>query len=134
MSAQWAVDRKILEIVREDGRYTAQAYAFVFESLDHTMARLGRERDRRRDGDRHVTVPELVSGMRDFAIEQYGPLARAVLHSMGIFDTSDFGEIVFGLVGKGLLNKQESDTREQFAHVFDFRAAFAEGVALARAG
>lgn len=132
MSVQWAVDRKILELVREDGRYSSQAYAFVFESLDHTMSRLGRER--RRDQNRHLSVPELVAGMRDFAIEQYGPLARAVLHSMGVFDTSDFGEIVFGLVGKGLLNKQETDTKEQFAHVFDFKAAFQEEISLAKAG
>lgn len=132
MSAQWAVDRKILEVVREDGRYTAQAYAFVFESLDHTMSHL--DRDQRRAGERHLTVLELVRGMREFALDQYGPLARVVLHSMGVFETSDFGEIVFGLVAKGLLNKQECDTKEQFAHLFDFREAFAEDLALARAG
>jgi uncharacterized repeat protein (TIGR04138 family) len=130
MSAQWAVDRKILELVRTDGRYGVQAYAFVFEALDFAMQRFGR--DRRRKGDRHLSVPDLVTGMRDFAIEQYGPLARVVMQSMGVFETADFGEIVFALVDKGLLNKQDSDTKEQFAQVFDFREAFAEPELLAR--
>jgi uncharacterized repeat protein (TIGR04138 family) len=130
MSAQWAVDRKILEIVRSDGRYGAQAYAFVFDALDFAMQRL--DRDRRRGSERHLSVPELVRGMRDFAIDQYGPLTRIVMQSMGIFETADFGEIVFALVDKGLLNKQDSDTKEQFAQVFDFREAFAEPELLVR--
>ena len=129
MSAQNAIDRRILDIVRGDGRYRASAYHFVFEALDFTMVRSGRQR--RRGNERHLTVLELLEGIRDFAIDQFGPLARPVLESMGVFETRDFGEIVFALVDKGLLNKQDQDTKEQFATGFDFRVAFDERALIA---
>ncbi len=132
MAGTTPVDRKVLEIVRSDGRYRAAAYTFVFEALDFAMQRHGRER--RRGAERHLSVPELLGSMRDYAIEQYGPLSRTVLESMGIFGTADLGEIVFGLVDKGLLNKQDSDTKEQFAEGYDFREAFNERELIARVG
>lgn len=124
--SQLSVDNKLGELVAEDPRYRAGAYHFVFESLDFTMMRLGRSR--RRGADRHLSVSELLDGIRSFAISEYGPLARVVLESMGVHDTADLGEIVFNLVDKGLLNKQEADSRDQFErHGFSFREAFDEG-------
>lgn len=125
MAHQPAIDRKILEIVRQDGRYAPGAYQFVFEALDFTMVRLGRHR--RRGVERHLAVGELLDGMRSYAIAQYGPLARVVLESMGVFETGDIGEIVFSLVESGLLNKNEADRKEQFRDGFSFREAFDDG-------
>ena len=63
------------------------------------------------------------NGIRCFTIAQYGPLGRLVLESMRIYDTSDLGEIVFNLVDAGLLNKQETDSREAFSRGFSFQQA-----------
>lgn len=124
--SQLSVEKKLRELVQEDRRYAIGAYHFVFEGLDYAMMRLGKHR--RRGADRHLSVAELLDGIRIYAIAQYGPLARVVLESLGIFDTSDLGEIVFNLVGKGLLNKQEDDDKQQFAEQgFSFREAFDEG-------
>ncbi len=125
MGGQSVVDQKIRELVREDPRYAAGAYEFVFDALDYAMMRFGKHR--RRGGERHLTVEELLDGIRAFAVGQYGPLARIVLESVGLYGTEDLGEVVFNLVGKGLLNKQESDERHQFANGFSFREAFDEG-------
>jgi uncharacterized repeat protein (TIGR04138 family) len=122
MASQSAVDIKIRELVREKPQFGQSAYHFVFEALDFTMLRLGKHR--RRGEGRHLTVDELLEGVREFAISQYGPLARVVLESMAIYRTEDFGEVVFNLVDKGLLNKQDSDSPEQFKHGFSFREAF----------
>jgi uncharacterized repeat protein (TIGR04138 family) len=131
MSSGWAIDKRVIEIVRRDGRYRAAAYQFVFEALDYAVQFHGRVR--RRPSDRHLTVPELLDGIRAFAVEQFGPFARTVLESMGIFETGDFGEIVFNLVDVGLLNAQDSDRKEQFAEVYSFREAFDERATLQRA-
>ena len=51
-------------------------------------------------------------------------MSRVVLERWGIHATSDLGEIVFTLVELGFLVKQPTDTREEFAGVYDFERAF----------
>ena len=53
-----------------------------------------------------------------------GFLARTVFAEWGIYQTADFGEIVFNLVEVGHLSKQETDSKEDFGDVFDFEEAF----------
>ncbi len=119
MASQSAIDAKLRDLVAERPQYGRAAYEFIFEALDFAMMRLGKHR--RRGADRHLAVDELLEGVRTFAMSQYGPLARTVLESMGIYSTEDFGEVVFNLVEKGLLNKQDTDSREQFIGGFSFQ-------------
>jgi uncharacterized repeat protein (TIGR04138 family) len=112
-------DHVILEIVLRDPRYSAEAYDFVFESLDFTL--------RRRDGAaRHVSGSEIMDSVRLLALEQFGYLSRAVLSNWGITCTDDFGDVVFNLIEADLLQKTADDRREDFAHLFDFESAFDE--------
>jgi uncharacterized repeat protein (TIGR04138 family) len=112
------------------GRYPPAAFSFVLEGLRHTV-RAVREADGHgnvepAEGEsRHISGQELCLGLRDFAIEQYGLLARAVLGSYGIARTDDFGRIVFILVEAGLMRKTEDDRLSDFEHVFDFEESFA---------
>jgi uncharacterized repeat protein (TIGR04138 family) len=108
----------ILQIVRRDGRFTAQAYYFIFDALDYTIQRMRKVR--------HVTGKELLEGIRRYATEHFGFLARTVLEEWGIRRTVDFGDIVFNLVEAGLLSRTEKDTREDFDNVYDFDEAFEE--------
>jgi uncharacterized repeat protein (TIGR04138 family) len=73
---------------------------------------------------RHVSGQELTDGMRQYALETYGPMAKLLLNEWGIHSTEDFGEIVFNLVENNLLAKTENDTREDFAGGYDFDEAF----------
>ncbi len=118
------LDVQLREIAARDGRYTEQAYHFVFDSLDFILIHLGKRCNPL--GNRHINVKPLLVGFKEFALFQFGPLSRIVLESWGIFRTEDIGEVVFALVEGGLLNKQESDHKEDFANGFDFREAFEE--------
>lgn len=110
----------VLARLRErGGRYDERAYLFVLAALEHLQAGLSERR--------HVSGEELACACRDFALEQYGLLSRAVLEHWGIRSTSDIGAIVFLLIDVGLLKAQESDRVEDFAEVFAFTDAFEAG-------
>jgi len=108
----------ILEITRRDGRYSPQAYYFIFDALDYTIQRMRKMR--------HVTGKELLEGVRAYATDTFGFLARTVLAEWGITKTDDFGEIVFNLVDAGLLSRTEKDTRADFQNVYDFEETFVQ--------
>jgi uncharacterized repeat protein (TIGR04138 family) len=118
------LEERLAEIAQVDGRYDSEAYRFIFESLDYVLYKLGKHK--RPIGNRHVSVRELLEGVREYALDQFGSLSRVVLEHWGIFSTADIGEIVFNLVDGGLLNKQESDHKADFAEGFDFREVFEE--------
>jgi uncharacterized repeat protein (TIGR04138 family) len=76
---------------------------------------------------RHVTGRELSEGLREFALMQWGLLARAVLARWNITRTDDFGRIVFQLVENGWLSKTDEDSPDDFRNVFSFATAFEQG-------
>jgi uncharacterized repeat protein (TIGR04138 family) len=114
----------IADIVRRDPRYVYEAYEFVFDAWKHTLRML--ERPPREPGSgepgpaQHVSGRELLNGVRDLALREFGLMARTVFHLWGIHSTDDFGEIVFNLVDANLMNKTEQDCRSDFHAVFDF--------------
>jgi uncharacterized repeat protein (TIGR04138 family) len=111
-------------ICKEDGRFAKRAYEFVRQGLDHTVKDL-RKKDVNRGGRSfHVTGPELLDGLRDFALEQYGPLTRTVLHDWGIKRCRDFGDIVFNLIEYNVFSKTENDRPEDFSDTYTFEEAF----------
>lgn len=124
MSQSPSLDERIAALAGADRRYTPDAYHFVFRALDFVLERQGSVRGQDLPDDQHVSAIELLDGLRAFALELYGPLARLVLERWGIYRTEDFGEIVFGLVECRLLNKQESDRKSDFRNGFNFREAF----------
>jgi len=99
-----------------DSRYTAEAYFFVRDALDHTVRRL--------ETPRHVDGQELLDGIRDYAIGEYGPVTKRVLSEWGITECIDFGHIVFNLVNEGLLGKTDDDSVADFSDGYDFTEAF----------
>jgi len=103
-------------ILAKDPRYTVEAYAFVRIGLDFTVRRL--------EAPRHVSGQELLEGLREFALSEFGPMTKTVLGSWGIHRTEDVGEVVFNLVESGLLGKTEKDSRADFANGYDFDEAF----------
>jgi uncharacterized repeat protein (TIGR04138 family) len=67
-----------------------------------------------------VTGQQPCEGLRDLALECWGPLALSVLRSWNITSTRDLGEMVFLLVHKQMMGKRDSDRIEDFDQVFDF--------------
>lgn len=104
-------------IVRQDDRYHLDAYEFLMQALYFTQKKLKREG--------HLRGRELLEGIRKFAIEQYGPMAKTVLSHWGVTKTEDFGNIVFNMLAKKLLSKTEEDSLKDFKDVYDFEVVFA---------
>ena len=104
------------DICLQDKRYKPDAYEFLLQGLTFTQKKFKKQA--------HVSGRELASGLRDFAIDQYGALALKVLAHWGISQTEDFGNIVFNLIEKKLLSKTEEDSLLDFDAVYDFKAAF----------
>jgi uncharacterized repeat protein (TIGR04138 family) len=117
---------KLEEIVRRDPRFAYEAYEFVFASLAHTQQLLDRvppSEGTRPDQDYHVSGRELVHGIRDLAVREFGFMARTVFRMWGIDRTADFGDIVFNLIEAGLMSKTAQDDRRHFQDVFDLDEA-----------
>jgi len=74
-----------------------------------------------------VTADELLAGIRGYAIDQFGPMSRAVFEHWGIKTTNDFGEIVFNMINVGMLGKTDKDSKKDFDSRFDFKSAFDKG-------
>jgi len=118
-------DHPLAELLRRDRRYHRDAYFFVFEALRFAQEQMGiggmtSPLQDDPDEERHVTGQQLCEAIRQYAIQQYGMLAKNVLNEWGVRSTGDFGEIVFNLIEIGQMKKTDSDRREDFENVFDF--------------
>jgi uncharacterized repeat protein (TIGR04138 family) len=103
----------ILAKLRQRGdTYDENAYLFVLASIECLQAKLPERR--------HVTGPEVTHACREFALEQYGLMARSVLEHWGVRGTEDFGRIVYSLVEAGVLVTQPGDKVEDFHGVYGF--------------
>ena len=116
MKSKEALISILNKICARDLRYKLDAYPFVLSALSHTMERLNRKG--------HVSGQELSLGIKEYALNEYGRMARTVLEHWGIKVTGDFGNIVFNMVDAGVLGKTEEDSIDDFADVFDFKSAF----------
>ena len=108
-------------IVARDARYHRDGYAFVREALDFTQKAVLKENQ---GLARHVSGQELLSGIREYALQQFGPMTMTVLEEWGIKQCEDFGEIVFNMVEIGLLAKTDKDSRDDFQGGYSFPDAF----------
>ncbi len=110
------------QIIEKLGIYPPAAFEFVERGLSltaqkiHGSTAVGEER--------HITGQELCWGLRDYALSQWGLLARTVLQRWNITCTMDFGRIVYALIEGGLMQKRDEDSIEHFRDVSDFAKAF----------
>lgn len=119
------------------GDYPPEAFEFVRQGLSHTAemvhgsvsmdsddADSGVIEPTDEEADRHVSGQQLCIGLRDFAIQRYGLLARTVMSKWGVKRTEDFGNIVFAMIDAGLMRRSDQDSATDFRSVFDFDEAF----------
>jgi uncharacterized repeat protein (TIGR04138 family) len=109
--------KKLEEIAKEDGRFSAGALKFVYEGLGYTAKKIPTE-------PYHVTGQTLCEGLKKLAIEKWGRLAMLVLNRWNIKTTRDFGEIVYLMIKHGWLSIQPTDSIDDFNDVYDFKTAF----------
>ena len=126
----------LLQLVNQDPRYPLAAYGFVREALAYAAdsMELGAEPyDAELDvetvvhlarRERHLTGQQLCEAIRQYALNQFGYMAKVVLKNWGIDRTSSFGDIVYNMIGVGIMKKSSHDKRSHFDDVFDFDEAF----------
>ena len=124
-----AGDKSLQEIVSELGVYPIEAFQFVQQGLSQTITSLHGEfkaegLSEEEMHSRHISGQQLSEGLRLYALEQWGLLARVVLRRWNITSTLDFGRIVFAMVDSGMMKKTDEDTLDDFREVFDFKSAF----------
>ena len=116
-------EKNIEQIIAEDGRYPLKAAQFISQALHYTVEKNHPE-VAKTGGKRHVSGSQLCEGIRELALKRWGMLARSVLGRWNINCTRDFGEIVFLLVNNGLMQKEPTDSIDDFNDVYDFAEAF----------
>lgn len=112
----------IRTIRKDDPRYARGAYYFLRQALDYSLKELHKRGEL--DKSNHLSGRQLLEGIRLYAIDQYGPMARPVLEHWGIKECRDFGNIVFNLVESKVLGKTDQDSVEDFSDGYQFTKAF----------
>ncbi len=116
-------------IVASDPRYHRDAYVFLRDALDFTTKQ---QKKIKGATVRHVTGPELLEGVRQYAVKEFGPMVLTVFDNWGIHSCEDIGNMVFNLIGAGIFGKTEEDSIEDFKNVYDFEEAFVNPFAPAK--
>jgi len=113
-------DSALEVVLLDDPRYSRAAYHFLREVLETLQC------GKRRKSCRSVQIParELLERVRVEAIQQFGPMAFAVLEDWGIRSCDDLGEMVFLMIRHGIVQRGRGDRREDFQEGFDFTEAF----------
>jgi uncharacterized repeat protein (TIGR04138 family) len=108
-------------IVSSDARYAREAYVFLRDALDFTTKQ---QKKVKGTTVRHVAGPELLDGVRIYALKEFGPMVITVFSYWGIRSSEDIGHMVFNLIDAGIFGKTEEDSLEDFKDVYDFQEAF----------
>lgn len=126
------MDPKIMDVIRDDPRYPYEAYEFVCEAVTYTQEQLGRvpEDDDDPDADYHVCGAELLRGVCELAVEEFGMMAPVVFRQWGLRMTDDIGNLVFNLIRAERLSRSDRDDPDDFAQVFDLDKTLTEGFEL----
>ena len=64
-------EETVQQIMTKDSRYRQDAYHFLRDALDHTKKTVGKKA-------LHVTGQQLLAGIREFGLNQFGPMALTV--------------------------------------------------------
>src|SRR5216684_2864023 len=106
-------------IVASDPRYQREAYVFLRDSLDFTTKQ---QKKAKGTTVRHVSGPELLEGVRRYALKEFGPMVVTVFDNWGIRSCEDIGHMVFNLIGAGIFGKTDEDSIKIFKAFYNFNA------------
>jgi uncharacterized repeat protein (TIGR04138 family) len=113
-------EEAIRRATQRDSRYTAGAYEFVRDALHVSV-----EKFRGGDEAQHVSGQELLEGVKDLALKEFGPMALTILNTWGLKAGIDVGNIVYNLIDVGYFGRSEGDTLDDFIDGNDWEQSFA---------
>ncbi len=112
-------------IVAKDSRFERDAYLFVRDALEFTTKQ-SKKKAQASPSDCHVSSQQLLEGIRQYALQQFGPMVPTVFEHWRVRSCEDIGTIVFNLIEAREFGKSEHDTIEDFRRGFSFHDAFVE--------
>jgi uncharacterized repeat protein (TIGR04138 family) len=106
-------------------QFPRNAYRFVFDALHQTQRRLYKAQPEiETETESHISGPELLEGIRRLALKQFGLMSTTVFQQWGIENTEDFGRLVFELIERGEMKKNDSDSIADFCGIYSFDQEF----------
>lgn len=126
----------LYQIVDQDPRYPVEAYIFVREALAYASdsLELGSQCYQSESDvdaathlarrERHLTGQQLCEAIRQYALNQFGYMAKIVLNNWSIDRTGCFGDIVYNMIDLGIMKKSSQDERDHFNNVYQFDDVF----------
>src|SRR6201984_3492517 len=108
-------------VLGRDPSYNRAGYIFLRDALDFATKQ---QKKIKGVTVRHVAGPELLDGVRQYALKEFGPMVITVFGSWGIHSCEDIGNMVFNLIGAGIFGKTEEDSIEHFKNVYHFEEVF----------
>ena len=114
---------KVDVIIARDGRFDREAYLFVRDALEFTTRKC-KKKASDPYAQQHVSGQQLLEGVRQYALEQYGPMVPTVFEHWRVRSCEDIGAIVFNLIEAREFGKADTDTLEDFRAGYDFHDAF----------
>src|SRR5438094_10334656 len=95
-------------IVASDPRYQREAYIFLRDALDFTTKQ---QKKLKGASIRHVAGPELLEGVRQYALKEFGPMRLSVLHPRGVARCGDMRRRRCRPIAAGISGKSDQDCR-----------------------
>ena len=108
-------------------RYHPAAYEFVDLALRFSQKKFGKPVGQRREPpeeETHISGKQLLEGIRELALEEFGLMTIPVFRHWGVCATEDFGRIVWDQIEHGRMRKTDHDLLSDFSDVYDFEAVF----------
>ena len=121
-------------IITGDDRFERDAYLFVRDALEYTTKRLQKQQPHKLPAECHVSGTQLLDGLRQYALDQYGPMVVTVLDHWRVRSCEDIGHIVFNLIEAREFGKAEGDSIEDFRGGYSFQDAFVKPFRASKAG
>jgi uncharacterized repeat protein (TIGR04138 family) len=116
-----SIEEAIEQIVKKDPRYPKDAYHFVRDALDYTIKH---QKKNPQGKEQHVNGKELLVGVQNFALHEYGPLSFTLLKYWNLHRSDDIGEVVYNMVSMRILRTTEKDSQDDFKDGYDFEETF----------
>lgn len=109
---------------RKQMLYHPQAYHFVFQALRYTQDTIVKFEDSTDEESMHISGQQLLEGIKELALRQFGLMTIPVFAEWGVHATDDFGKIVFELIEQGEMRKTDRDQLTDFFNVYQFDNVF----------
>jgi uncharacterized repeat protein (TIGR04138 family) len=117
--AEISFEDAVAQCVAMDPRYTPDAYDFVRDALHIAVKRFCAG-----DEEKHVSGQQMLDGVKDYALKEYGPMALTILNQWGLRRGLDVGTVVYNLIEVRYFGRSEGDSIEDFDGGYDWDVAF----------